>query len=137
MRYSLLCRKEINFSHYACSLQLDAAFTALRTFSNTLVSLQNGLDAATTTAEEEIARRTRRIEELEGENEQQREHIERLRRRNAQSRARAQQAADNPSADVQAQLQALMAERDDLRTELRHAVNFAHDLSARVKNNVC
>ena len=119
-------------------MQLGTAFTALGTVSSTLNSVQNRLEAAMTTTEEQIARWTRRMAELEVENERHRVNFESLQASytTLQSQVRTQQTVEDPTG-MQARLEALTAERDDLKRRLRHAMNYAHDLSARVRNNVC
>lgn len=121
------------FGFKAIRDELSDIFAPFRNFPQCVETLQRRLEAAAVTAEEEVGRWTRRIEELENENEQQRVRIEQLERRLA--RARAQRTTDGPSTDLQQKIRALHAERDELQSKLKHAIKYNHDLSGRVVNN--
>jgi 3-hydroxyacyl-CoA dehydrogenase len=94
----------------------------------TLSVLQGKFAEAVRTSEEEIARRTRRIQDLEAENERQQAEISRLQRENARMKAAAEASAREPRDGVDADLQNVTEERDRLQKHLKHANRYIRTL---------
>ena len=94
-----------------------------------MVSLQQRFAHATQIAEEELTRRTRRIEELEAESVQNQALLTKLRSKNARLQEENRTATARAPATLEAELRQVKAERDEVKRKNKHLLKVILDLA--------